>query len=209
MPALPWTWSLPMIPFKSSEHMLDSHEAMFGPSGRFAAETVLEWAPRLFAVPIDPLNVRVVLAPVEMGAYNKHTGYHAGGDDHSFILGNRHHCYFCSHGEIHIPDAERFDDFIIHELTHRRQAALLAEHTGERGWIKHPGRGDHRDKGWYHAISEAAPNYLGAELPEDIWPKRNNENTLTEVEMTHWPGSIRDLIKAKDKRLPKPTKKAA
>ena len=62
-----------MQPFKSAKQMRDAHQAMFGDAGRKAAEIVLEWAPRLFAVPIDPLTVRVVLAPVEIGPYNKHT----------------------------------------------------------------------------------------------------------------------------------------
>jgi hypothetical protein len=87
-------------------------------------------------------------------------------------------------------------------LAHRRQAALLREHAGQWGWAQHPGRGAHRDKGWYSAVSEACPRYLaGVELPEGIWPRRNNAATLTEVEMTHWPESIRALVKAKDPRL--------
>jgi hypothetical protein len=190
-----------MQPFQSAAHMLAAQEAMFGPAGAYAVETVLRWAPRLFAVPLDPLNIRVILAPIEMGAYNQHTGYHVGSDHHSYIVGNRHHCRFCSHGEIHIDDVQAFDDFIIHELTHRRQAMLLRENAGTRGWIQHPGRGSHRDKGWYQAISEAAPNYLGIEIPEHVWPKRGSETTLTEPEMTHWPESLRALVKARDPRL--------
>ena len=190
-----------MQPFQSAAHMLAAQEAMFGPAGAYAVETVLRWAPRLFAVPLDPLNIRVILAPIEMGAYNQHTGYHVGSNHHSYIVGNRHHCRFCSHGEIHIDDVQAFDDFIIHELTHRRQAMLLRENAGTRGWIQHPGRGSHRDKGWYQAISEAAPNYLGIEIPEHVWPKRGSETTLTEPEMTHWPESLRALVKARDPRL--------
>jgi hypothetical protein len=46
------------------------------------------------------------------------------------------------------------EDFIVHELTHARQRQLLREHGG-----------------WYTAISEAAPNYLGVEVPPSLWPK--------------------------------------
>jgi hypothetical protein len=35
------------------------------------------------------LNIRVVLAPVELGPYNRHAGYHFAGQG-AFILGNRH-----------------------------------------------------------------------------------------------------------------------
>ena len=189
-----------MQPFKSADQMLDAHEAMFGAAGKQAAEIVLEWAPQLFAEPLNPLSVRVVLAPVELGPYNRHAGYHAPLGAESFILGNRHQCRFCG-DEIVLNEPQGFEDFIVHELTHRRQAALLREHKGEWGWAQHVGRGAHRDKGWYSAIAEAAPNYLGVEVPADVWPKRNNPDTLTEPEMTHWPMSIRHLAEAQDPRL--------
>ena len=53
-----------MKPFASPRQMLDAHEAMFGQADRQAVETVLKWAPKLFAVPLDPLSVRVVRAVV-------------------------------------------------------------------------------------------------------------------------------------------------
>jgi hypothetical protein len=52
-----------MKPFRSREEMLDAHELMFGNAGRQCAEIVLYWATTLFAVPLDVLNIRVVLAP--------------------------------------------------------------------------------------------------------------------------------------------------
>ena len=61
-----------MKPFHSHEEMLDAHELMFGNAGRRCAEIVLYWATTLFAVPLDALNIRVVLAPVELGPYNRH-----------------------------------------------------------------------------------------------------------------------------------------
>jgi hypothetical protein len=51
------------------------------------------------------------------------------------------------------------EDFIVHELTHARQAQLLREH----GWEMK--RGAHRDLGWYTAVAEACPRYLGVEMP--------------------------------------------
>jgi hypothetical protein len=80
-----------MIPFRSPQEMLDAHRQMFGDAGRECAEMVLRWATTLFAVPLDALNIRVVLAPVELGPYNRHTGYCEGGEGSAaFILGNRH-----------------------------------------------------------------------------------------------------------------------
>jgi hypothetical protein len=54
--------------------MLDTHVRMFGEAGRQCAEIVLRWAGTLFAQPLDALNIRVVLAPVELGPYNRHAG---------------------------------------------------------------------------------------------------------------------------------------
>src|SRR4051812_22341174 len=48
-----------MLPFESASEMLRTHDIMFGRAGRTCAEIVLDWAPRLFAVPIDPLTVRI------------------------------------------------------------------------------------------------------------------------------------------------------
>jgi hypothetical protein len=51
---------------------------MFGEAGRRCAEVVQKWATTLFAVPLEMLNIRVVLAPVELGPYNRHIGYQCG-----------------------------------------------------------------------------------------------------------------------------------
>ena len=69
-------------------------------------------------------------------------------------------------------------------------------------------RGAHRDLGWYTAVAEACPRYLGFELPRSIWPTgpRTREGTLTEVEMCHWPNSLRALAEAGDPRLLKALK---
>ena len=117
----------------------------------------------LFAVALDALNIRVVLAPIEIGPYNRHAGYHYEPGEGAFILGNRHvvtlkgGSLVLAHG-----GAENFmrgvEDFIVHELTHARQQQLLREH----GWKMK--RGAHRDLGWYTAVAEACPHYFGVEM---------------------------------------------
>src|SRR5580765_8609397 len=193
-----------MKPFTSSAEMLNAHELMFGTAGRQCAETVLRWAGTLFAVPLDVLNIRVVLAPIEIGPYNRHAGYHYGdGDQGAFILGNRHVVELRG-GDLVLTSkgfVTRYEDFVVHEMTHIRQRQLLREHHDEEGW--HATRGVHRDRGWFTAVAEAAPKYLGVELPQAIWPTgpRPRPGTLTEVEMCHWPASLRGLIEANDPRL--------
>jgi hypothetical protein len=127
-----------MKPLRSPEEMLDAHELMFGVAGHQCAEIVLLWATTLFAVPLDALNIRVVLAPVELGPYNRDAGYHYSPDEQStFILGNRH-VVRLGNGTLTLVQREQWlsDDFIVHELTHARQAQLLLEHGSERGWQK-------------------------------------------------------------------------
>jgi hypothetical protein len=185
--------------------MLDAHELMFGDAGRRCAEIVLQWAATLFAVPLDALNIRVVLAPVELGPYNRHAGYNYGPEGKgAFILGNRHVVRLNQGTLTLVQDQWLSDDFIVHELTHTRQIQLLRQHAHEKDWQKNRG-GHHRDRGWYTAISEACPRYLGVEFPSSSWPTgpRSRDGTLTEVEATHWPGSFRTLIAAGDPRLPK------
>jgi hypothetical protein len=196
-----------MKPFRTPDEMLDAHELMFGEAGRQCAEVVLRWASVLFAVPLETLNIRVVLAPIELGPYNRHTGYLYGHEKSGlFILGNRHVATLRD-GTLGLTQkAEQalnaFEDFIVHELTHARQGQLQREHEGEKGWTSK--RGAHRDLAWYTAVSEACPNYVGFELPPALWPKgpRTPKGTLTEVEMTHWPGSLRMLALSGDERLP-------
>jgi hypothetical protein len=197
-----------MKPFRSRQQMLDAHEAMFGAAGRQCAEVVLKWATTLFAVPLDALNIRVVLAPVELGPYNRHAGYHYGRDEGIFILGNRH-IVGLRHGTLVLKQESQgflnaFEDFIVHELTHARQRQLLRAHPKWRGT-----RGAHRDLGWYAAIAEACPRYLAVSFPRSSWPTgpRTRKGTLTEVEATHWPASFRML--RDDPRLPKLARAAA
>ena len=80
-----------------------------------------------------------------------------------------------------------------------RQQQLLKQH----GYRVNQSRGAHRDQGWYTAIAEACPNYLGYELPRTSWPTgpRTKAGTLTEVDMTHWPMAIRTLAQDGDVRL--------
>jgi hypothetical protein len=194
-----------MKPFRSRDEMLTAHELMFGDAGRQCAEIVLRWASTLFAVPLDALNIRVVLAPIELGPYNRHAGYHYGPEGKgAFILGNRHVARL-DHGTLTLVQAQWLSgDFVVHELTHQRQAQLLREHDSEKDWKRKRG-GVHRDRGWYAAISEACPRYLGVEFLPSSWPTgpRTRRGTLTEVQATHWPGSFCTLIAAGDSRLPR------
>jgi hypothetical protein len=198
-----------MKPFRTPDEMLRTHELMFGEAGRQCAETVLRWASVLFAVPLEALNIRVVLAPIELGPYNRHTGYAYDAAEGAFILGNRHVVHLSKGTLILNPRARAdgglagYEDFIVHELTHARQAQLQRDHNGEKGWTST--RGAHRDLAWYTAVSEACPKYLGFELPASLWPRgpRTPKSTLTEVEMTHWPDTIRLLALSRDERLPK------
>jgi hypothetical protein len=140
-----------MKPFRSANEMLDAHELMFGLAGRQCADIVVSLATTLFAVPLDVLNIRVVLAPVELGPYNRHAGYHYGKGQGAFILGNRHIVELQGGTLVLKARAQGFmagvTDFIVHELTHMRQAQLLAENPE---WEQT--RGVHRDLGWYTAV---------------------------------------------------------
>jgi hypothetical protein len=191
-----------MKPFRSADEMLNAHELMFGAAGRTCAEVVLRRAGTLFATPLNTLNIRVVLAPVELGPYNRHLGYHYDAKEGTFILGNRR-VVILRNGVLNLTIkptglAYAYEDFIVHELTHARQQQLLREHPDWKVT-----RGAHRDLGWYTAVAEACPRYLGFELPRALWPTgpRTRKGTLTEVELTHWPTSLRNLASSKDPRL--------
>jgi hypothetical protein len=184
-----------MQPFVSEDQMVHAHELMFGAAGRTCAELVLRWAPILFAVPLNPLAIRVVLAPVEIGPYNKHRGYHHGDGTQALILANRHHVG----PDLTILDHQEMEDFIVHELTHARQQQLLKQN----GWRVNVSRGAHRDLGWYAAVAEACPAYLQFVLPRSSWPTgpRTRAGTLSESDLTHWPRTIRNLAATGDSRL--------
>jgi hypothetical protein len=47
---------------------------VFGEAGRHCAEIAVRWVETLIAQPLEALNIRVVLAPVELGPYNRHAG---------------------------------------------------------------------------------------------------------------------------------------
>jgi hypothetical protein len=159
---------------------------------------VLRHAETLFDEPIDPLRFRIVLAPCEMGAYDNHAGWTTANQALPIILLNRHICRICGCA-IALNNELNIEDTIVHELTHVRQFALIARDPK----IK-LNRGCHRDRGWFGAVSEAAPRYLGVTMPVSIWPKQkasDQKQRITEVEVTHWPQSFRRLIANGDSRL--------
>jgi hypothetical protein len=192
--------------FKSAKAMLEAHEAMFGEPGRIFAELVIKHANTLFKVPLDALNVRVVLAPIELGPYGKHSGYCAECDTGGFILANRNHCIITRDGialhneGVHGDIYKRAEDFIVHELTHQRQRMLLRENK----WKVNRSRGAHRDLGWFWAVAEGAKNYLGIEIKPEHFPikksvrmdgkvvKVHRPGAMTEPQMCHWPAGVRE-----------------
>jgi hypothetical protein len=195
-----------ITPFASSDAMITQHVTMYGPIGQTAAEAVLRYAP-LFPE-LHPLDFLVLFAPIELGPYNRHAGYtvtHRSTKAPRYIVGNRHMCRFDDDGFI-VPACDQQDliDFLVHEITHQRQEIIL-----RRYHIRQP-RAKHNDRGWYGAIAEAAPAYLGVTFPPERWPLQNAERSLaagrlTETEAYHWPNSFRELIAQRDTRLERGT----
>jgi hypothetical protein len=195
-------------PFKSDKEMIAHHVAMFGPLGQIAAEAVLRWASLWPG--IDPLDFRVLLAPIELAPYGRHHALtvpppQPGGP--RIILVNRWVVGWRADGSIGLTgeyDEQRFIDLLVHEMTHQRQWNLLRDDPS-----LHTARGehaDHHDGGWYGAVTEAAPAYLGVEFLEERWPKQkvkvgDGSGRLTEVEACHWPRTFRALIAKGDTRL--------
>jgi hypothetical protein len=176
-----------MNPFCSISEMVQTHETMWGEAGGSCAQAVLRYA-TLFDEPLNPLCIRVALAPIELGPYNRHYGYtnvvpREEVDVFRLILGNRHICKFASDGSIELRDRESAEDFIVHELTHHRQDVLLARQS----------RGVHRDAGWYGAISEAASRYLGVAFPESVWPKQKSVRAKGTVRKVNEPGRLTEV----------------
>ena len=186
--------------------MVAVHRLMFGEAGAACAKFIVDWSAKLFDEPIDPLTLRIVLAPVELGPYNKHMAwaYSEGG----MILGNRHICELDKvKGIVLKKNIEYVRDMVIHELCHFRQARLLAVHRYKQS------RGNHRDPAWYQAVSEAARAYLGVHFPPERWPKMKSvrdgktvskmvdTSRLSEVDVSHFPHSFRVLIETRDPRL--------
>lgn len=188
-----------ITPFASADEMVSHHVTMYGSIGQIAAEAVLRYA-SLFPG-LNPLDFRILLAPVELRPYNKHIGYTVSRRRQAhaprYILGNRHVCRWQDDGSIGLAcDHQFMIDFLVHEMTHHRQADILL-----RDGIRQ-NRGSHRDRGWYRAIEEAAPAYLGVEFPSERWPRQKTRNgRLTEVETCRWPHTFRELIANRDTRL--------
>jgi hypothetical protein len=186
--------------------MLAVHRLMFGEAGATCAEFILDWAAKLFDDPVDPLTLRIVLAPVELGPYNRHSAWAY--PEAGMILGNRHICGLDkAKGIVLTGSITHVQDMVVHELCHFRQARLEAAHPQKRS------RGNHRDPAWYQAISEAARTYLGVHFPPERWPKMKSvrdgnrvrkatdSSRISEVEATHFPESFRVLIQNGDPRL--------
>jgi hypothetical protein len=183
-----------ITPFASADEMVAHHVTMYGSIGQIAAEAVLRWASLWPG--LNPLDFLIVFAPDELGPYNRYVRYtvtRRRPDAPWYIVGNRHIGCLRDDGFI---DHQFMIDFIVHEMAHHRQADILL-----RDGI-HPNRGSHRDRGWYKAVEEAALAYLGVEFPTERWPRQKaRDGRLTEVELTRWPHTFRELIAQHDPRL--------
>lgn len=93
---------------------------------------------------------------------------------------------------------------LAHEFCHVYQYQVLGGKTGSRG--------AHRCRSWYDAITKASPFVTGVDIDGICKPlkservgnnvrKVSNPESLTEVELTHFPDSIFKLIKKKDNRI--------
>lgn len=93
---------------------------------------------------------------------------------------------------------------LAHEFCHVYQYQVLGGKTGSRG--------AHRCRSWYDAITKASPFVTGVDIDGICKPlkservgnivrKVNNPDSLTEVELTHFPNSIFKLVDDDDSRL--------
>lgn len=157
----------------SEQHTLYQH--MYGDCGEYIV-ACLSWIQSHCFPTVDTSKIRVLLAPDEMSAYNRFSGYAA--PRSGYILLNRHLTELTDDG-IAINDHQQFFYTLVHEVAHLRQAQLLAENYGKPGWKQH--RGHHRDRGWWFAIAKAFPALFGRELPENRMPiltsRRNGTGT--------------------------------
>jgi hypothetical protein len=158
----------------------------------------------------------VILAPVEMGPYNRHAGWYGPRQlgQPGPILVNRHHVAVNVDDWFAVTSPDSLRDTLVHELTHAYQHEVVMVRDGGDKTLD-PTRGPHRCRSWYEAVATAAPAVLGVEIPAECWPlkksaRRNGkvvkiipEGTVSEVEMTHWPGSIRCALQDGTLNLPR------
>lgn len=96
---------------------------------------------------------------------------------------------------------------LAHEICHVYQNDIL-------GGATNTGRGSHRCRSWYDSITKASLFVCGVDIDGICNPlksiregkriiKQVNKKSLTEVELTHWPHSIFNLVKRNDPRIKK------
>ena len=145
-------------------------------------------------------EVRIILTTAQ-SAYNQSYGW-------CWPKGNtielvRQHCKSTSEGVVP-RDKRSLLLALAHEFCHLYQYQVLGGKIGSRG--------PHRCRSWYDAITKASPYICGVDVQGICKPftskresgrviKFNNPASLTEVELTHWPDSIYELIENKDSRL--------
>jgi hypothetical protein len=171
---------------------------------------VLEWAAEVGFKGAVTAARPVILAPAEMGPYNRRSGWYGPRLNGQVgpILVNRHHVSLDKASPDWFALRDRWDlqDTLVHELTHAYQHEVLIKRDG-RDKTYDPTRGPHRCKSWYEAVSVACPGLFGIEVAREFWPLKKSvrvgskvtkvipDNTIPETVMTHWPESFREGIR--------------
>ena len=142
-----------------------------------------------------------IILTTAMSPYNRFSGWYSEKSNTIELVR-----YFCYHGKdgIMVRSIPEILATLAHEFCHVYQRQVLKCKTASRG--------PHRCKSWYQSITLASPFVCGVNIDGICKPfksvregkkihKNANPESLTEVELTHFPESLISLAKAKDKRL--------
>lgn len=142
-----------------------------------------------------------IILTTAQSSYNRFSGWYSPAANTIELV--RYHCKSTKDGIVprSIP---KILMTLAHEFCHVYQYQVLGGKTGSRG--------AHRCRSWYDAIAKASPFVTGVDIDGICKPlisvregnsvkKVSNPDSLTEVELTHFPNSIFKLLKENDKRL--------
>ncbi|NQZ75050.1 MAG: hypothetical protein HRT61_02915 [Ekhidna sp.] len=170
-----------------------------GKIGDILYDFAIELCEKSFKNKISP-EIPIILTTA-MSPYNRFAGWYSD-KSHTIELA-RHYCYHGSDG-IRARSIPEMLATLAHEFCHVYQYQVLGGRISARG--------PHRCKSWYQSITLASPFVCGVDIEGICIPSKsvregekvykvNNPNSLTEVELTHFPDSIIKLAKADDRRL--------